>query len=86
MAAGTRDREAEEGCQNVDPVVEPVRLVLADVDGRVDFLAQEPEASAENRFVEPFGGMATGFRKQIAGDMFVNEAVVGYVRIQLRMT
>ena len=53
VAARTGHRQAEERLRHhVDAVVEAVGLVLANVHGRMDLLAEEPEAGAEDRFVE----------------------------------
>ena len=83
VAAGAGDGHAEEGFRHhVEAVVHAVALVLADVHGRVDFLAEEPEAGAEDGFVPAGGGVEAGLRDEVAGEVFDDELVVRHVGVE----
>ena len=56
MATGAAKGQPEEClAKGVDPVVDPVRLILLDVDRTMNLFTEQPEASAENRFIGPAG-------------------------------
>ena len=61
VTAGTGDRQTEEGfAGHIDAVVEAVGLVLADVDGGMDFLTEVPKSGTEYRFVGTIGRVQPG--------------------------
>ena len=83
VAAGAGDGQAQEGLgEDVDLVVDAVRLVLADVDRRMRPLAEEEEAGAEDRLVEALGRVPARPVEQVAGDVLDDELVVGHVGVE----
>ena len=83
VAAGAAERQPEKRlAKGVDAVVDVVRLVLLDVDGRVDLLAQEPEARADDRLVGSGAAVEPRPREQVAGDLLANELVVREVGVE----
>ena len=83
VAAGAGDGHAEEGFRHhVEAVVHAVALVLADVHGRMHFLAEEPEAGAEDGFVAAGVGVQAGLRDEVAGEVLDDELVVRHVGVE----
>ena len=56
--------------------------VLAEVDGRMDLLPQEPEARPQDRLVRAGGRVGPGVFEQVAGEVLGQEAVVGDVGVE----
>ena len=84
VAAGAGDGQPEKRlAEDVEHVVEPVALVLANIDRRMDPLAQEPEARADDRLVEALAPDAVrGCVQQIARDVLDDELVVGHIGVE----
>src|SRR5262245_56030600 len=83
MTAGTGDGHAQKGlAKDVDLVVDAVGLIATRVHGRMLRLAQPPEASAEDGFVEFLLRMATRCGQQIAGDVLQYELIERHVLVE----
>ncbi len=67
---------------DVDHVVEAVGFVAANVDGRMDHFAHEPEAGGDDRFVETFLRIEARRWEQVAGDVFFQELIVRDVGVE----
>ena len=83
VATGTGDGQAQERLgHHVEPVVHPVGLVLANIDRRVDLLAQEPETRAQDRLIGTCFRIEARVLQQVAREMLGDELVVGNVLVQ----
>ena len=83
MTPRAGDGQAEEGlAEDVEPIVHPIGLVGADVNRRVNLLAQEPEARPLHRFIRPRGQVEPGRAHQVARDVLGQEPVVGDVGVE----
>ena len=81
VAAGAADGQRQERlAHHIQAVVHAIRLVLADIHGRVHFLTQEPEARAQDRFVFVVWPQPRG--DQVSGQMLADKLVIGDIRIQ----
>ena len=65
--------------EDIDAIGQAVGEVLADVNRRVNLLAQQPEAGAEDRFIEAFSRVLPGRFQQVTRDALGHEAVVRHV-------
>src|SRR5690606_18015717 len=60
VTTSTCDRESEKGlAEDIDHVVEPIALILPDVDRRMNPFAEKPKARSQNRFVAARHGMTS---------------------------
>ena len=83
VAAGAGDGQAEERLgEDIDFVVDPVAFVLADIDGRMHFLAEERPTGAQDRFIVFGARTKAGRGEQVASEVLLQEAVVGHVFIE----
>ena len=83
VAAGTGDRQPQEGLgDDVDLVVDPVGLVLADVDRRVGASPRNQNPVAEDRLVKAVDADAGEAVEQVAGDLLDDELVVRQVGVE----
>ena len=83
VAAGASNGHRQKGLgKDVDLIVEMIGLIAADVHRRVLGFAEEPEPGGENRLVGPVGRMPPGRGQQVAGDVFHDELIVGYIGIE----
>ena len=82
VASRASQREPEKRlAERVHAVVDPVGLVLADVDRRVDLLAEQPEAGTDDRLVAA-GGVEPRRLGEVAGDLLADKPVVGQVGVE----
>ena len=83
VAAGTAEGQAEKRlAKRVDPVVGAVCIILSDVDGRMDFLPQIPEAGSDHRFVRPRQRIEPRMRQQVASNLLAHELIVGQIGVE----
>ncbi len=68
--------------EHVELVVQPLAFVLPDVHGRMILLAEEGPAGPQHGFVLFGSGPQPRLRKQVAGEMFLQELIVGHAGVE----
>ena len=83
VAARAGHGQAQESLRkDVHLVVDPIGLILQGIDRGMGRLMQVPETGCQHRFIETDPRMTSGVRKEIARDVFLDEQVVGHVRVE----
>ena len=83
VAACTRDGNAQKClAENIDHVVESIRLVLAGIDRRVNPFPQMPKSRPQNRLVPTESRMHPRRLQQISRQMLDEELIIRNIGIQ----
>ena len=83
VASSTRDSHSKKRFgRNIYHVIKAIRLVLANIDWRVDPFTQVPKASPQHRLVDFAIRVNTRVGQQIASNMLAHKLVIRHIGIE----